>query len=72
MNSMFLTDFYKFSPRQQYPKSTEKLYSTFTPRTSRLPNINSVVVYGTQAFIKTHLIEGFNDNFFSRPKEDVV
>lgn len=67
-----LCDFYKVSHREQYPVNTQKIYSTWTPRTSRKEGIDKVVCFGVQAFIKKYLIEYFNDNFFSKPVEDVV
>ena len=67
-----LCDFYKISHREQYPQGTEKIYATWTPRTSRLKNIDKVVFFGLQAFMQEYLVDYFNDNFFSRPIEDVV
>jgi len=67
-----LCDFYKVSHREQYPENTEKIYSTWTPRTSRIKGINEVVAFGFQAFIKEYLINYFNDNFFNRNINDVV
>lgn len=62
---------YKISHREMYPKGTEVIYSTWTPRASRYPHINEVVAFGFQAFLKK-LNTIFNDGFFSQPKEDVV
>lgn len=67
-----LCDFYKVSHREQYPKGTEKIYSTFTPRTSRIKGMDKVVAFGLQAFIKKYLIEYFDENFFKRPVNEVV
>jgi len=67
-----LTDFYKQSHFEQYPKNTEMIYSTWTPRISRLKNVDKVVAFGFQAFIKKFLMDYFNENFFSRPKAEVV
>lgn len=67
-----LCDFYKISHREQYPVNTEKIYSTWTARASRLPNIDRVVAFGFQAFIKEYLIDYFDKYFFQRPVEDVV
>lgn len=67
-----LCDFYKISHRAQYPKGTEIVYSTWTPRTSRLLDVQEVVHFGAQAFIKEYLIEFFNRNFFLRSKADVI
>ena len=67
-----LCDFYKVSHREQYREGTEKVYSTWTPRTSRKEGINKVVCFGIQAFIKQYLIDYFNEHFFSRDKFEVV
>lgn len=72
INPLLLTDFYKTGHQAQYPEGTEIIYSNFTPRGSRIEGINEVVVFGIQYFIKKYLIEGFNTNFFNRPKEEVV
>lgn len=70
--AMLLADYYKISHRQLYPSGTELIYSTFTPRDARNPNIKSVTAFGMQAFVKEYLVNFFNDNFFSRPKEEVL
>lgn len=67
-----LCDFYKVSHKNQYPKGTETVYSTWTARTSRLENMNEVVAFGFQAFIKEYLIDYFNEHFFSRTREEVA
>lgn len=68
-----LCDFYKVSHKDQYPKNTETIYSTFTPRSNRyFPLADEVVVFGIQGFIKKYLIEYFNIHFFNRTKEEVV
>lgn len=71
--STLLCDFYKVSHKNAYPKGTEVIYSTFTPRSNKyFPVANEVVVFGIQGFVKKYLIDYFNDNFFNRSKEDVV
>lgn len=72
INPMLLTDFYKISHRIMSEEGTEKIYSTFTPRSSRIEGINDVVFFGLQGFIKDYLIDYFNDNFFNRAKATVV
>ena len=67
-----LCDFYKVSHKEQYPKDTDKIYSTWTPRTSRVEGIDKVVAFGFQAFIKEYLINYFNENFFNRNIDDVA
>lgn len=72
LSAMLLADYYKLSHRVQYPKGTEVVYSTWTPRESRLSHVDEVVVFGMQTFIKKFLIRFFNDNFFWLDKEEVV
>src|SRR6266498_2173577 len=67
-----ICDFYKISHRKQYPQGTEKVYSTWTPRESRIAGIDKIVAFGFQSFIKEYLITYFEEHFFSRSKEDVV
>ncbi|MBB6730647.1 nicotinate phosphoribosyltransferase [Cohnella zeiphila] len=67
-----LCDFYKVSHKNQYPKGTELVYSTWTARTSRLAGVDRVVAFGFQAFIKEYLMEYFDEHFFGRTKEEVV
>ncbi|NOU94871.1 nicotinate phosphoribosyltransferase [Paenibacillus sp. LMG 31456] len=67
-----LCDFYKVSHKNQYPKGTELVYSTWTARTSRIEDINKVVAFGFQSFIKEYLINYFNENFFERTKAEVA
>jgi len=69
---MLLADFYKVSHREQYPEGTEMVYSTWTPRISRIKSIDKVVSFGFQSFIKEYLIDYFNDNFFNASKSDIV
>jgi len=68
-----LCDFYKVSHREQYPVGTESVYSTWIPRSNKyFPKADKVVAFGIQAFVKKWLIKYFNENFFNRPKEEVV
>lgn len=72
LNPMLLCDFYKIAHREMYPEGTGLVYSTWTPRTSRIEGINKVVVFGLQHFIKEYLIDYFNENFFKRQKKVIV
>lgn len=68
-----LADFYKVSHIEQYPVGTEQVYSTWIPRSNKYhPTTDSVVVFGPQGFIKKILIDYFNENFFSRPVEEII
>lgn len=64
MNPLLFADFYKIHHFRMYPENMTLLYSNFTPRKSRIKDINSVVVFGVQHFVKTYLIDYFNENFF--------
>ena len=66
MNPLLLTDFYKVHHTKMYPEGMTKLYSNFTPRKSRLPGIDHVVVFGIQHFILEYLIKKFNEEFFDK------
>ena len=72
LSQMLLCDFYKISHREMYPQGTEYVYSTWTPRTSRIDGINEVVAFGFQAFIQDKLMDNFETNFFGRDKQDVI
>ena len=68
-----LCDFYKLSHREQYPNQTEVIYSTWTPRSNKhFPKVNKVIAFGFQGFVKKYLIDYFDENFFGRPKEDII
>ena len=69
---MLLCDAYKLAHREQYPQYTTKVFSTWTPRDSRIPGITEVVFFGLQATIKKYLIEYFDDNFFRVPLKQVI
>ncbi len=65
-------DFYKADHRSQYPKGTTTVFSNWTPRKSRIDDIDSVVFFGLQYFVKEYLIRRWNRDFFEQPKADVV
>ncbi len=54
------------------PKDITKSVSYFTPRLSRVDRWDKVVMFGLQGFIKTYLIEYFNESFFKRPFDEVI
>lgn len=66
------TDGYKTCHHKCYSPHTEVVYSTWTPRKSRLDGVDKVVFFGLQYFIKDYLIDSFNETFFNRPKEEVM
>ena len=67
-----LLDVYKNSHRRQYSPHTEVVYSTWTPRKSRIDGVDKVVTFGIQAFVLDYLVHNFNETFFNRPKEEVI
>ncbi len=69
---LLLTDGYKVDHRRQYPSDTTLVYSNWTPRKSRIAGIDNVLFFGLQYFIKKYIIEEFNTNFFSKPKEEIL
>ncbi len=71
-NPLLYTDGYKVDHRRQYPDNTTLVYSNWTPRKSRLEGIDEVVFFGLQYFIKKYIIQDFNENFFNKPKEEVL
>jgi len=71
-NPFLLTDYYKVGHVFQYPDKTELVYSNLTPRSSRLKDVDEMVFFGMQYFIKEYLVAYFNDNFFHQSKEKVM
>lgn len=71
-NPLLLIDFYKATHAEQYPKGITRLVSYYTPRMSRLTDVDKVTFFGLQYFIQKYLNEGFTKNFFERPKEEVM
>ena len=71
-NPMLLIDFYKATHDMQLPKNITKSMSYFTPRMSRVNMWDEVVMFGLQGFIKTYLMEYFNEAFFERTFDEVV
>ena len=77
LNPLTAIDFYKADHRRQYPDGTEYVYSNLTPRSSKLAPViqgydDRVVFFGLQGFIKHFLIETWNEDFFKKPKNEVV
>jgi nicotinamide phosphoribosyltransferase len=77
-NVLTAIDFYKADHRRQYPAGTTEVYSNFTPRSTKHLNVEKdlydgkVVFFGLQAFIKSFLMEAFDDSFFKQPLERVL
>ena len=64
ISAILNSDYYKQSHHVQYSPHTEVVYSTWTPRKSRMDGVNKVVFFGLQYFIKDYLIDSFNKTFF--------
>ena len=72
INPILLADFYKFGHPWQYPADVTKIWTNWTPRSSRVEGQNSVVHFGLQYFIKDYLIRRFNHGFFGQPLESAI
>ena len=71
-NPMLLIDFYKACHDMMLPEGITKSVSYYTPRMSRIDMWDHVVMFGLQGFIKTYLIDYFNEEFFSKPFDEAV
>lgn len=69
---ILLKDGYKVGHKFQYPAGTTLVYSNMTPRKSRDENVQEMVFFGLQYFIKEYLIRQFDEHFFRRPKAEVL
>lgn len=72
INPMLLIDFYKAVHAEMLPAKITKSVSYFTPRMSRVRMWNKVVMFGLQGFVKTYLIDYFNERFFELPIDEVI
>jgi nicotinamide phosphoribosyltransferase len=72
INPLTAIDFYKADHRRQYPDGTTEVYSNFTARSSRNPEIKEILFFGLQYFIKDYLLKSWQYRFFQQPKEEVV
>ena len=72
INPLLLTDGYKTGHHQQYPKGTTLVYSNFTPRSNKYApkGCDKVVSFGQQ-MVMMQIHEAFQEEFFSKPKEEV-
>ncbi|MEO7522740.1 MAG: nicotinate phosphoribosyltransferase [Ferruginibacter sp.] len=71
-NPFLLTDYYKVGHIFQYPQGTELVYSNLTPRSSRLKDVDEMVFFGLQYFLKEYLVKYFSENFFDQPLDKVM
>lgn len=63
LNPMTLTDGYKIGHKDQYPRGTTRVYSNWTPRGTRVPQIQNVVSFGLQYFIKEYMVNRMREFF---------
>jgi nicotinamide phosphoribosyltransferase len=72
MNPLLLTDGYKTGHHKQYPKGTTLVYSNFTPRSNKYApkGCDQVVSFGQQMVMR-QIHEAFQNDFFSKPKDEV-
>ena len=67
-----LCDGYKLDHRRQFPVGTQRIYSNFTPRGSRVAGQEKVVFFGLQYFLNEYLGRLANETFFAQPKAQVL
>lgn len=72
LNPMLKIDYYKMAHPSQYPDGITKLVSYLTPRMSRIPGQDKLILFGLQAFLREYLIEDFRENFFKKTKSEVI
>lgn len=77
-NPALFTDSYKLSHKAMEPTGTEVIYSNFTPRFNKYfkllyPNHDGkTVVFGLHPFLLDFLVNGWKQDFFDRPKQEVL
>ena len=54
------------------PEDTVVIYSTFTPRGTRIPWADEIMFFGLQYFLQEFLIRNWNNEFFFKPKAKVI
>lgn len=67
-------DCYKIDHRRQYAPGVELVFSNLTPRKTYRANPppNGIVWFGLQYFIKEYLINKWNEDFFNKPKDEIL
>lgn len=69
---MLMADTYKNTNPDAMPEGLTRLTSYITPRKSMFKELDKVVFFGLQGFIKEFLIDLANETFFKRDKEEVL
>lgn len=67
-----MTDGYKLDHRRQYPPGTERIYSNFTARASRIPGTDKVPFVGLAPYLNVYMHEQMENTFFSKPLRSVL
>lgn len=67
-----MKDGYKADHRRQYPDNTELVVANLTARKSRIPEIDKIVFFGLQYFIKEYLQKEWDEEFFTQPKGLII
>lgn len=70
LSPITLIDGYKLDHRRQYPVGTTHVYANWTPRQSRVPGVDKVVLFGLQYFLKRYLEDEFS-RWFMAEEDDV-
>jgi len=65
------TDSYKLGHWKQYPDNTTRVYSNFTARGARIPDVDGAVLFGLQAFLDDWCGDAFQD-FLALPEDVAV
>lgn len=65
------TDSYKLGHADQYPEGTEFVMSNVTARSSRIPGVDEVVVFGLQAFLQDWCMDAF-EHFLAVPEDEAI
>lgn len=71
INPLLYLDAYKTCHHKQYPKGITKVVSNITARSSRIADVESVVFFGLQAYIKEWL-QGHWLNLFTDLGDDMI
>lgn len=69
MNPLLLTDGYKVDHRRQYPDGTTLVYSNWTPRKSRLEEVDEVVFLDCSISSKNILFMILSTTFLNSQKK---
>lgn len=72
LSPILLKDGYKVGHKFQYPAGTTLVYSNLTPRKSRDADVDEIVFFGLQYFVREYLMRQFDTLFFNQPREEVL